>query len=178
MFVFFNISHNPKHKRWLSLGLQNNSRQPNTSLNQSQLPCICTDSLNHPSSTHPPTTLPMTFSKTQPQEFAQSSATYHSLSPSSLYLPPGLWAQSPNCMPPGMFVQHVYDSPSVVDAAVADVNERGRGKRLEHAVPLGSNLDDLDLLRRLREVEKDSYGKVVAEETGEREKLKKEVAAD
>lgn len=73
-----------------------------------------------------------------------------------------------------MFVQHVYDSPSVVDAAVADVNERGRGKRLEHAVPLGSNLDDLDLLRRLREVEKDSYGKVVAEETGEREKLKKD----
>lgn len=72
-----------------------------------------------------------------------------------------------------MLVQHVYDSPSVVDAAIADVNERGRGKRLEHVVPLGSNLDDLDLLRRLREVEKDSYGKVVAEETGEREKLKK-----
>lgn len=44
--------------------------------------------------------------------------------------------------PPGMFVQHVYDSPSVVDAAVADV-KRERGKRLEHAVPLGSNLDDL-----------------------------------
>lgn len=76
-------------------------------------------------------------------------------------------------MPPGMLVQHVYDSPSVVDAAIADVNERGRGKRLKHVVPLGSNLDDLDLLRRLREVEKDSYGKVVAEETGEREKLKK-----
>lgn len=72
-----------------------------------------------------------------------------------------------------MLVQHVHDSPSVVDAAIADVNERGRGKRLEHVVPLGSNLDDLDLLRRLREVEKDSYGKVVAEETGEREKLKK-----
>lgn len=78
-------------------------------------------------------------------------------------------------MAPGMFVQHVYDSPSVVDAAVADVNERGRGKRLEHVVPLGSNLDDLDLLRRLREVEKDSYGKVVAEETGEREKLKQKI---
>lgn len=76
-------------------------------------------------------------------------------------------------MPPGMLVQHVHDSPSVVDAAIADVNERGRGKRLKHVVPLGSNLDDLDLLRRLREVEKDSYGKVVAEETGEREKLKK-----
>lgn len=76
-------------------------------------------------------------------------------------------------MPPGMLVQHVYDSPSVVDAAIADVNEKGRGKRLEHVVPLGSNLDDLDLLRRLREVEKDSYGKVVAEETGEREKQKK-----
>lgn len=78
-------------------------------------------------------------------------------------------------MPPGMLVQHVYDSPSVVDAAIADVNERGRGKRLKHVVPLGSNLDDLDLLRRLREVEKDSYGKVVAEETGEREKLKKKI---
>lgn len=39
-------------------------------------------------------------------------------------------------------MQHVYDSPSVVDAAVADV-KRERGKRLEHAVPLGSNLDDL-----------------------------------
>lgn len=70
-------------------------------------------------------------------------------------------------------MQHVYDSPSVVDAAVADVNERARGKRLEHVVPLGSNLDDLDLLRSLREVQKDSYGKVVAEETGEREKLER-----
>lgn len=70
-------------------------------------------------------------------------------------------------------MQHVYDSPSVVDAAVADVNKRARGKRLEHVVPLGSNLDDLDLLRSLREVEKDSYGKVVAEETGEREKLER-----